>query len=214
MPHGVCLQWNTPLLLTWILANAGQLEEANQKLADANDELSTLNKNLVLARDQALEASSLKSSFVANISHELRTPVTGVMGMNELLMRTELTPHQKDLASSIQEAAKSLHLIVNDILDLSKIEAGKMTLQRLLLNLPEMVRESINMLLPAAQKKGLVLNCLIDPHLEEHASNLSGDPVRVNQVLLNLMGNAVKFTDHGQIDVEATVLKHDESRIY
>lgn len=302
MPHGVCLQWNTPLLLTWILANAGialayfaipaalvffvkkrkddlpypfmfrlfalfivscgmthlmkiwtifhahywvealldlltalvslttaillwplipkmlalkspaQLEEANQKLADANDELSTLNKNLVLARDQALEASSLKSSFVANISHELRTPVTGVMGMNELLMRTELTPHQKDLASSIQEAAKSLHLIVNDILDLSKIEAGKMTLQRLLLNLPEMVRESINMLLPAAQKKGLVLNCLIDPHLEEHASNLSGDPVRVNQVLLNLMGNAVKFTDHGQIDVEATVLKRDESR--
>ncbi len=302
MPHGVCLQWNTPLLLTWILANAGialayfaipaalvyfvkkrkddlpyhfmfklfalfivscgmthlmkiwtiyhahywaealldlltaivslataillwplipkmlalkspaQLEEANQKLAKANDELSTLNRNLVLARDQALEASNLKSSFVANISHELRTPVTGVMGMNELLMRTELTPHQKDLASSIQEAAKSLHLIVNDILDLSKIEAGKMTLQRLLLNLPEMVRESINMLLPAAQKKGLVLNCLIDPHLEEHGSNLSGDPVRVNQVLLNLMGNAVKFTDHGQIDVEAIVLKRDESR--
>lgn len=302
MPHGVCLQWNTPLLLTWIIANAGialayfaipaalvyfvrkrkddlpypwlfrlfalfivscgmthamkiwtiyhahywaealldaltaivslatavllwplipkmlalkspaQLEDANEKLAQANHELSTLNKNLVLARDQALEASNLKSSFVANISHELRTPVTGVMGMNELLMRTDLTPHQKDLASSIQEAAKSLHLIVNDILDLSKIEAGKMTLQRVLFNPSEIVRESINMLLPAAQKKGLVLNCLIDPHLEDHALDLSGDPVRVNQVLLNLMGNACKFTDHGQIDVEVQVLKREESR--
>ncbi len=117
-----------------------QTDDINEKLASTNKELSTLNKNLILARDQALEASSLKSSFVANISHELRTPVTGVMGMNELLLRTDLTPYQKELASSIQEAAKSLHLIVNDILDLSKIEAGKMTLQRVLLNPPEMVR--------------------------------------------------------------------------
>ncbi|MBP7860429.1 response regulator [bacterium] len=302
MPHGVCLQWNTPLLLTWIIANAGialayfaipaalvyfvkkrkddlpypwlfrlfalfivscglthvmkiwtiynahywaealldlvtaivslataillwplipkmlalkspaRLEEANEKLALANKELSTLNKNLILARDQALEASNLKSSFVANISHELRTPVTGVMGMNELLLRTDLTPHQKDLASSIQEAAKSLHLIVNDILDLSKIEAGKMTLQRVLLNPPEMVRESINMLLPAAQKKGLVLNCRIDPELEGHTHNLSGDPARTNQVLLNLMGNAVKFTDRGQIDVDVSILGREQDK--
>ncbi len=187
-------------------------DDINEKLALANKELSTQNKNLILARDQALEASSLKSSFVANISHELRTPVTGVMGMNELLMRTDLTPHQKDLASSIQEAAKSLHLIVNDILDLSKIEAGKMTLQRVLLNPPEMVRDSINILLPAAQKKGLVLNCRIDPLLEEHTHNLSGDPARTNQVLLNLMGNAIKFTDKGQIDVDVSILKHEQDK--
>ncbi len=189
-----------------------QTDDINEKLASTNKELSTLNKNLILARDQALEASSLKSSFVANISHELRTPVTGVMGMNELLLRTDLTPYQKELASSIQEAAKSLHLIVNDILDLSKIEAGKMTLQRVLLNPPEIVRESINILLPAAQKKDLVLNCRIDPQLEENMHNLSGDPARINQVLLNLMGNAVKFTDRGQIDVDVSILKRDEDR--
>jgi len=302
MPHGVCLQWNTPLLLTWIIANTGiaiayfaipaalvyfvkkrkddlpypwmfrlfalfivscgithvmkiwtiyhahywaealldlvtaivslataillwplipkmlalkspaRLEDANDLLAKTNSELNTTNKNLILARDQAVEASSLKSSFVANISHELRTPVTGVMGMNELLLRTDLTPHQKDLATSIQEAAKSLHLIVNDILDLSKIEAGKMTLQRVFLNPAEMVRDSINIVLPAAQKKGIVLNCQIDPHLEEHANNLSGDPVRVNQVLLNLMGNAVKFTDHGQISVDVSILSRDQDK--
>jgi signal transduction histidine kinase/ActR/RegA family two-component response regulator len=187
-------------------------DDINEKLASANKELSTLNKNLILARDQALEASSLKSSFVANISHELRTPVTGVMGMNELLLRTDLTPHQRDLASSIHEAAKSLHLIVNDILDLSKIEAGKMTLQRVLLNPPEMVRESINILLPAAQKKDLVLNCRIDPELEAHTHNLSGDPARINQVLLNLMGNAVKFTDRGQIDVDVSIVKSEQDK--
>ncbi len=304
MPHGYCLQWNTPLLITWIIANSGialayfaipaalvyfvkkrgsdlpypwmfrlfalfivscgmthvmkiwtiynahywaealldlhtaivslltaillwpiipkmlalkgpaQLEEANQKLELVNKELSVLNENLTQARDQALEASNLKSSFVANISHELRTPVTGVMGMNELLLQTELTPHQRDLASSIHDAAKSLHSIVNDILDLSKIEAGKMALQTVLLNPADMIRDSINILLPSAQKKGLSLNCHIDPRLEEHNPNLNGDPARINQVLLNLIGNAIKFTDRGTIELKATVeARNDEHTI-
>ena len=300
MPHGYCLQWNMPLLVTWITANAGialayfaipaaliffvrkrggdlpypwmfrlfalfivscgmthvmkiwtiynahywaeawldlhtaivslltaillwplipkmlalkspgQLEEANQKLGQANKELKILNEKLTLARDQALEASNLKSSFVANISHELRTPVTGVLGMNELLLQTELTAHQKELASSMQDAARSLHSIVNDILDLSKIEAGKMTLQNLLINPADMIRDSINLLLPSAQRKGISLNCLIDPVLEEKKPHLTGDPVRINQVLLNLMGNAIKFTERGSIEVKAEVLDRKE----
>lgn len=300
MPHGYCLQWNMPLLVTWIVANSGialayfaipaaliffvrkrggdlpypwmfrlfalfivscgmthvmkiwtiynahywaealldlltaiaslltaillwplipkmlalkspgQLEDAYEKLEKVNKELEVLNENLTLARDQALDASNLKSSFVANISHELRTPVTGVMGMNELLMQTDLDSHQKDLASSIQDAAKSLHSIVNDILDLSKIEAGKMTLQTVLINPADMIRDSINILLPTAQKKGLTLNCRIDPVLEERTPILSGDPVRINQVLLNLMGNAIKFTEHGGIDVQALVVERNE----
>lgn len=300
MPHGYCLQWNMPLLVTWISANAGialayfaipaaliffvrkrggdlpypwmfrlfalfivscgmthlmkiwtiynahywaealldlhtaivslltaillwplipkmlvlkgpgQLEEANQKLGEANKELKILNEKLTLARDQALEASNLKSSFVANISHELRTPVTGVLGMNELLLQTELTAHQKELASSMQDAARSLHSIVNDILDLSKIEAGKMTLQNLLINPADMIRDSINILLPSAQRKGISLNCLIDPVLEEKKPHLTGDPVRINQVLLNLMGNAIKFTESGSIEVKAEVLDRKE----
>lgn len=163
-----------------------------------------------LVRDQAVEATKLKSAFVANISHELRTPLSAVLGLNDLLLDTKLNEEQKELAGLIKDSARSLSVIVNDILDLSKIEANKMNLEMVEFNPVAIVHECTQLLTSTALAKGILISCNIEPRIP---SVVVGDPVRIHQILINLIGNAVKFTDKGTITVRAVIEAEDEKQL-
>lgn len=155
-------------------------------------------EELARMRDRALEASRLKSRFLANMSHEIRTPMNGVLGMAELLLDTKLDESQRKFAETIQTSAESLLGIISDILDLSKIEAGRLELERSLFDLRDPAAHVAKMLAVPASNKGLQILVDIDDGLPDA---VIGDPGRLRQVLTNLVGNAVKFTDAGEVRI-------------
>jgi signal transduction histidine kinase/CheY-like chemotaxis protein/HPt (histidine-containing phosphotransfer) domain-containing protein len=154
------------------------------------------------ARVTAEKANQAKTEFLANMSHEIRTPMNGIIGMNNLLLRSELTPTQHEWAVGIQESAQALLSVIDDILDISKLEAGKVELEHSDFHLGDTMRAAAGLLHPSAREKGLNLVCTVDPAAERR---VNGDPFRLRQVLVNLIGNAIKFTEHGQIDVRAAI---------
>ncbi|NJM11335.1 MAG: PAS domain-containing protein [Synechococcaceae cyanobacterium SM1_2_3] len=159
------------------------------------------------ARIAAETANRTKSAFLANMSHEIRTPMNGVMGMTQLLLDTPLSAKQQEYARIIYDSANNLLIILNDILDLSKIEAGRLDLESIALNLPETVRGTVALIAARARDKGLTLDCQLESGADHW--RLAGDPVRLRQILLNLLGNAIKFTDAGAITVIVKRLKID-----
>ena len=179
----------------------------NDDLEQRLDQLAQMNQAIGTARDQALEGSRLKSEFVANISHEIRTPISAVIGMNTLLMHTRLDEKQHEYARLANDSAQSLLAIINDILDFSKMEAGKLEISSTKFSLPDLTKEVISTFAPLVEEKGLVMMSILDPSLTD---SLRGDPVRLRQVLINLVGNAIKFTSSGEVLLEAEAV-HDEN---
>jgi signal transduction histidine kinase/DNA-binding NarL/FixJ family response regulator len=162
------------------------------------------------ARTAAEKANQAKTEFLANMSHEIRTPMNGIVGMNELLLRSDLTETQREWAHGVQESAQSLLRVIDDILDISKLEAGKVEMEHIDFHLADTIRAAVALLRPSAVEKGLNLVCAIDPAGERRAN---GDPFRLRQILVNLIGNAVKFTEHGQVEVRAEADPADPSLI-
>ncbi|MDQ8036453.1 MAG: response regulator [Pedobacter sp.] len=189
-------------LLERLAADTEELQssmtQANEDLRETMEAMEVQNIELTLARKEAVEGNRIKSEFLANISHEIRTPLNGIMGFAKLLMKTQMSPRQLDYVKTIQKSSDSLLAIINDVLDLSKIEAGKLVLDHIPLDIEEVIFDVLGMLAPLAEEKDLEQVAFIYDDVPRH---LMGDPLRMKQIITNLVNNAIKFTPQGEITI-------------
>ena len=192
------------LLISCIMARV--IHRGIKQRFDDLDKLRMLNLELQEATLSAQSANVAKSLFLANMSHEIRTPLNAIIGISELLEHNPDKKDTKELLQTIRSSGDALLSVINDILDLSKIEAGRMTLKSAPINLHECARESLNIVSSFAEKKPLRLDLVIDPSLPEY---ITGDGTRLRQVLINLLSNAIKFTEAGSITLGLSHLKKE-----
>ena len=172
------------------------IDQATSDLNETLTDLENKNAQLDFANRKAREAARLQTEFLANMSHELRTPLNGVIGFAVQLGKTDLTEHQKDYLRTIESSAKHLLAIINNILDFSKLEAGRLSFEKIPFSLRDTVYDTVNLLLPTVYEKNIDLSVDIDSGVPDL---VVGDPLRLQQILTNIVGNAVKFTNQGSV---------------
>ena len=198
IPLGVLLSLLLSLNL-YFASMSSYREKAAQKVGLL---LSQQNEELILAKEKSLDAAKAKSEFLANMSHEIRTPMNGIIGASRLVLDSRLDSEQRDLCMTVNDSAKSLLVILNDILDISKIEAGKMELEYIPVNLRELCDRCIKLIQNEAEDHHLKLSVTFDSKIGE---TFLCDPTRIKQILLNLLNNAVKFTPAGSVELNVKV---------
>lgn len=186
------------------------VDQRTRELRVEKAQIEGKNAEIELLLKDSQEANRLKSEFLANVSHEIRTPMNGVLGMTALALETELDGEQREYLETAQQSATSLLSLLNEILDFSKIDAGRLELESVPFSAADCVREAVRTLAGMAHQKGVQIHTTIGAQVPD---SMWGDPMRLRQILLNLIGNAIKFTDHGSIDVEAEVEKSSGSEI-
>jgi two-component system sensor histidine kinase/response regulator len=188
---------NVPVsqVLIAVLDDLGHVTHLGSLLRDISVERER-ESQLVIARHTAEDAVRAKSSFLAIMSHELRTPLNGVIGMTSLLQESDLPQEHAELVDTVKMCADNLLVLINDILDLSKIEAGGLELENISFDVRELVESAVTIVAEQAMGKGLEIGCLVDSGVPAH---VSGDPTRLRQIIVNLLGNAVKFTERGEV---------------
>lgn len=188
----------------------GQVASRTAELESATHSLEQMNHDLEIALSEAEQAAVAKGHFLATMSHEIRTPLNGVLGMTELLLNTTLSNQQRSYLESVQTSGTSLLNLLNDILDYSKLEAGKLTLNRLEFDPNELIEHSLQLFVELAHGKGLELVPVTLPKLQQL---VVGDPDRLGQVLMNLVSNAVKFTERGEVVLGLRMLEESDSHL-
>lgn len=216
--------------LTPILGETGEVEKiisidsdiskqkrAEQELILANDiaEMSIDNGNLALeelhkAKEQLEESLKVKERFLANMSHEIRTPMNAIIGFTNLLSKSDLGEEDMQYLSAIKTSGENLLVIINDILDISKMSSGKITFEKIPFNVRHILSTLTELMKPKAIEKNLKLNWTVDETLSE---NVVGDPTRLNQILTNLVGNAIKFTNTGEVRISVSTLKKSKDKV-
>jgi signal transduction histidine kinase len=180
-----------------------QLVRNQREIKNKNNQLEKYQKELIKAKDLAEQGKRIKENFLANMSHEIRTPINGIIGLVNLLSQTDVDAQQAEMLSLLKTSSTSLLGVINDILDLSKIESGKFKINRTETNIIELCKAVINLLGIGAKEKQIALILDLDPKLPK---KLIADSLRLNQILMNLIGNAIKFTDHGSVTLKVEVL--------
>ncbi|NRB68529.1 MAG: two-component sensor histidine kinase BarA [Vibrio sp.] len=183
------------------------IDQATSDLRETLEQLEIQNVELDIAKKRAQEAARVKSEFLANMSHELRTPLNGVIGFTRQMLKTKLTNSQADYLQTIEKSANNLLNIINDILDFSKLEAGKLALENIPFEFQETLEEVVSLQATSAHEKGLELTLKVDHKIP---AGLVGDPLRIQQVLTNLVGNSIKFTERGNIDISVELRSQKE----